>query len=295
MNSPRTTIWNAFSRIQLISDLPLRCVQAACLVAYMEDMIGGVSERLTRCEGLLIVTMRDLLSDLSFIVSQDVTGTANVYDRAAPRYDHFRDLWLKAAGEQTENAMVEGLRSVLRPGARVLDAGAGTGAMSRQVLAAEPDAHLTMVDMSPNMLRQAPASHGSRVLSSVLELPFPDESFDLVVSSWVIETVPDPCQAVSEFLRVISPDGYVLYSFCSLPDGWLSRAGSRLFRKAVKKGFAGNFLDHTEEPWHDCSESRIARFHGGLSSFIVLRKCCSVAAAILPGSESSPAESREKD
>ena len=112
--------------------------------------------------------------------------------------------------------------------------------------------------------------------------PSPIISFDMVVSSWVIETVPDPRQAVREYLRVLSEDGYVLYTFCSLPSGWISRAGSRFLRDAVKKGFAGHFLDHTEEPWHDCHRSQIARFHGGLSTFVVLRKCCNVDKDVLP-------------
>jgi SAM-dependent methyltransferase len=49
----------------------------------------------------------------------------------------------------------------------------------------------------------------------VLELPFADDTFDVVASAWVIETVPDPMRAVSEYLRVIKQDGHVFYTFCS--------------------------------------------------------------------------------
>jgi ubiquinone/menaquinone biosynthesis C-methylase UbiE len=81
---------------------------------------------------------------------------------------------------------------------------------------------------------------GRRVGGDVLVLPFSANRYDAVVSAWVIETVADPVRAVSEHLRVLSTTGYLLYSFCSLPEGWLSRAGSLLLRKVVEKGFAGS-------------------------------------------------------
>jgi hypothetical protein len=104
----------------------------------------------------------------------------------------------------------------------------------------------------------------------------------VVVSAWVIETVADPVRAVSEYLRVLSTTGYLLYSFCSLPDGWFSRAGSLLLRKAVERGFAGNFLAAEETPWHNCERSRRWRFHGGLTTLVLLRKCCHVGSGVLP-------------
>jgi len=121
-----------------------------------------------------------------------------------------------------------------------------------------------------------------RLLGSVLELPFPDDSFDLVVSAWVIETVPDPMLAVSEFLRVLAPAGRLVYTFCSLPDGWFSRAGSAFLRNAVKRGFAGDFLPEERTPWHDCGRSHRQAFHGGLTTEITLAKCCAVGPHALP-------------
>ncbi len=174
------------------------------------------------------------------------------------------------------------LAEILRPGQRVLDAGAGTGAIARQVVALEPAARLTLLDLTPAMLAQAADVPGDKVQGSVLGLPFADETFDLVVSGWVIDTVPEPVHAVSEYLRVITPAGYVMYAFCSLPNGWLSRAGSALLRAAVGHGFAGKFLPESGTPWHDCERSRRERFHGGLSTLVVLRKCCPVGAGVIP-------------
>jgi SAM-dependent methyltransferase len=110
--------------------------------------------------------------------------------------------------------MLEDVRAVLRPGARVLDAGAGTGAPARQIVAMEPAADVTLLDASPAMLERATDFPGDHQVGDVQALPFADDSFDLVVGTWVIETVEDPIAAAREFVRVINDDGHVLYAFC---------------------------------------------------------------------------------
>ena len=120
------------------------------------------------------MTVNDVLSDLAFVVSQDSTNVKAIYDRAASRYEHFRDLWLCFAGGQAERAMLTMVRESICPGWRILDAGAGTGVLSRHVKSIEPTADICMLDFSEQMLRLAPETDGERVLGSVLELPFPD-------------------------------------------------------------------------------------------------------------------------
>lgn len=205
-----------------------------------------------------------------------------LYDRAADRYDYFRDLWLRLAGARAEQGLLDDLRHTLHPGATVLDAGCGTGALARQVLAIEPTAQLTLLDLSPLMLAKADDVPGDHIVGSVLDLPFPDDSFDFVLSGWVIETVPDPIAAVVEYLRVINPGGSVLYTFCSLPQGFFSRAGSSWLRSAVKHGFAGQFLPEERTPWHDCDRSHRLSTHGGLATQISLAKCCTVQPVPIP-------------
>lgn len=212
-----------------------------------------------------------------------------VYDRAAPSYDRFRALWLRLAGSGAEAAMLADVHPRLVPGAEVLDAGCGTGALSRLMREVEPDIALTMLDLSAAMLLRAADVPGERVQGSVLELPFDDASFDLVVCAWVIETVPDPARAVRELLRVMRPGGIAVYTFCSLPDGWWSLAGSAWLREAVGRGFAGQFLPPQRTPWHDCENSHLLRFGHGLSTEVVLSDCCAVADPVLPLRASSPA------
>lgn len=228
------------------------------------------------------VTKTKLLDALSYLLSRGADDPQAVYERVAYQYDQFRSLWIGFAGASMENLMFADLREILQPGQRVLDAGAGTGALSREIHALQPDVQLTMLDLSPAMLARTADIPGEHIEGSVLELPFPDNSFDLVVSGWVIETVPDPMQAVAEYLRVIQPAGYVLYTFCSIPHGWVSLAGTALLRAAVESRFSGHFLAPEETPWHDCERSRRVCSHAGLTTYIVLRKCCPIGPGIMP-------------
>lgn len=86
----------------------------------------------------------------------------------------------------------------------ILDAGAGTGAMSRRLAQTLPHLHPVLVDISSGMLARASDLHDPRVIASVDVLPFPDDTFDVVMSAWVIETVDSPAAAVTEMLRVLS-------------------------------------------------------------------------------------------
>jgi ubiquinone/menaquinone biosynthesis C-methylase UbiE len=229
-----------------------------------------------------------LIDDLHLLRGAPSDDVQAVYDRVAPDYDRFRLGWLTIAGRSAEQAMLADLDAVLKPRARVLDAGCGTGALSRQMLASCPAINLTMLDISPEMLARTADLPGARLQGSLLELPFADDSFDVVVSAWVIETVPDPLAAVTELVRVLAPDGLLVYTFCSLPEGWVSRAGSTLLRAAVEHGFAGEFLDDTHTPWHDCASSHRHSFRGGLTTEIALGKCCTVSAGVLPTTPSGP-------
>ncbi len=228
--------------------------------------------------------MSALLDDVDLLLTHAPADPLAVYERAAEGYEQFRALWVHLAGGAVEQVMVDDLTATLTPGARVLDAGCGTGTLSRRIREMQPAVQLTLLDLSPAMLAHTADIPGEKRVGSVMALPFPDNAFDVVVSSWVIETVPDPIKAVSEYLRVINADGYVFYTFCSLPGGFVSRAGTALLRAAVENRFAGRFLPLDETPWHNCERSRRVQSHTGLTTFVCLRKCCAVAAPILPAS-----------
>jgi arsenite methyltransferase len=103
----------------------------------------------------------------------------------------------------------------LEPGERVLDLGSGAGTDS--LIAAQmvgEDGSVTGVDMTPEMLakaRQAASEMGVRnvefVEAEAERLPFPDESFDVVISNGVIDLIPDKDAVFDELFRVLRSGG----------------------------------------------------------------------------------------
>jgi ubiquinone/menaquinone biosynthesis C-methylase UbiE len=105
----------------------------------------------------------------------------------------------------------------LRPGERVLDLGSGAGTDS--LVAAQMvgnEGRVAGIDMTPEMLAKARAvaeEMGARnvefVEGEVERLPFPDSSFDVVISNGVIDLVPDKDAVFSEIHRVLVPGGRI--------------------------------------------------------------------------------------
>jgi arsenite methyltransferase len=105
----------------------------------------------------------------------------------------------------------------LLPGERVLDLGSGAGTDSLvAALMVAPDGHVTGIDMTEEMLAKARAAaaamgagHVQFVEGDAEQLPFPDESFDVVISNGVVDLVPDKDAVFSELFRVLRPGGRI--------------------------------------------------------------------------------------
>ena len=143
-------------------------------------------------------------------------ATGLVLHRAAA-YDFF--VWLSTGGR--EGAMRERILGLarLQPGEAVLDVGCGTGTLAiaakQQVGAA---GRVEGIDASPEMLaRAAKKARRAGMDVSFTEapaqaLPFPDASFDVVLTSVMLHHLPRPArtQCASEMRRVLKPGGRVL-------------------------------------------------------------------------------------
>jgi arsenite methyltransferase len=103
------------------------------------------------------------------------------------------------------------------PGERVLDLGSGAGTDS--LIAAQmvgEQGHVTGIDMTQEMLakaRAAAAEMGAMnvefVEGEAERLPFPDASFDVVISNGVIDLIPDKDAVFIELFRVLAPGGRI--------------------------------------------------------------------------------------
>lgn len=102
----------------------------------------------------------------------------------------------------------------LRPGLRALDVGAGPGLLAQDLAErAGPSGWVVGVDPSPDMLRLAQArTAGSRVCyvqGTATALPVAGQTFDLAVSTQVLEYVPEIDVAIEEMKRAVRTGGTV--------------------------------------------------------------------------------------
>lgn len=125
-------------------------------------------------------------------IADDFDSVVNMYDTNRRMDVVFNEL------------LIENLRRK-----HVLDAGCGTGWFSAG--AANRGANVTSMDVGPELLKQvAKKCKSKRVIGSILEMPFKNNSFDFIISSEVIEHVTDQQKAISEIHRVLKPNGILV-------------------------------------------------------------------------------------
>jgi ubiquinone/menaquinone biosynthesis C-methylase UbiE len=113
---------------------------------------------------------------------------------------------------------------------RGLEIGAGTGYFALNLLGAGALGSAVCTDISPGMLAALEANAArlghtvETVATQAEDLPFADESFDLVFGHAVLHHLPEPALALSEFRRVLRPGGTVVFA------GEPSRTGDLIAR-----------------------------------------------------------------
>jgi ubiquinone/menaquinone biosynthesis C-methylase UbiE len=113
----------------------------------------------------------------------------------------------------------------------LLDVGTGPGVLLVELARRRPDLRLTGIDLSADMAALAQRNltpFGARAtarVGDVTDLPFPDRSFDLIVSSLSLHHWDEPEAAVPELARVLRPGGRLyVYDFRFAPFDALAAA-----------------------------------------------------------------------
>jgi len=146
-----------------------------------------------------------------------VTDQAERYDRIAEGYAR----WWAPVIAPSARAVLDRFDGVLdgRP-VRLLDVGSGTGTLSLAALGRWPEAQVDAIDASREMVlatQAGAAQHPGaatriRAVTAFADaLPFPDNTFDAVVSSFVLQLVPNRFRALREIHRVLRPGGSLAY------------------------------------------------------------------------------------
>lgn len=167
----------------------------------------------------------------------------------------------------------------LAPGAKVLDAGCGTGLLTLALLKViDMPVQFTAVDLSATSMATAVRAVKEQMgraqqvgfsQANVLSLPFGDNTFDLIVTSGVLEYVPLP-EGFGELARVLAPGGHLLH--LPVRPSLASRFLELLFH--FKTHPPHEVEENTSRHFRIIAHHRFPRFHviGWTKSAVVAQK-----------------------
>ncbi len=142
--------------------------------------------------------------------SVSVEYVEKLYNRFSSFYDLIYGLKVFDNGRELAHEVLD-----LFPGAQLLEAGVGTG-LSVPLL--PRNIEITAIDVSQRMLNQTRKRLDSLDINNVqlfkmdaMHLEFPDNSFDRILASYFISTVPDPVKVILEMKRVCRPQGKLVF------------------------------------------------------------------------------------
>ncbi len=135
-----------------------------------------------------------------------------MFDRIARRYVLMNSLMTLGRDRAWRRMVVE--KAALPPGGRLLDVAIGTGDIALEALRWDESIRVVGADFSQGMMRVGRSRPGGdRVIwveADAYRLPFPDASFDAVVSGFLVRNVGDVAAVFREQVRVVRPGGRVV-------------------------------------------------------------------------------------
>ena len=155
-------------------------------------------------------------------IAQMFSQIAHSYDRANHILSFNRDrAWRRIVVQH----------AAPKPRERLLDLCTGTGDVAIEFAKACPEIEIVGLDLSEEMLRvarkkltQMSLDHRVRlVVGDALELPFAENSFEIVTIAFGLRNLPDRARGLREIYRVLSPGGRAFIVEFSLPQSSLVR------------------------------------------------------------------------
>jgi demethylmenaquinone methyltransferase / 2-methoxy-6-polyprenyl-1,4-benzoquinol methylase len=164
-----------------------------------------------------------------------------MFTAIAPRYDllnhllsaNIDKLWWRRTARKFANILAE-------PGVKVLDLCCGTGDMALALQKQAPQAEITGADFSHTMLVLASKKNSQPrrikwIEADALQLPFPDQSFDLVTSAFGFRNLADYDAGLREIFRVLRPGGECGILEFSEPQGTMGKVYDVYFKSVLPR------------------------------------------------------------
>ena len=145
--------------------------------------------------------------------------------------------WETPAGKRRWDRRVKMLTSHIAAGMEVLEIGCAVGYFTKEI--AKSNAHVTAIDISPDLLEVAKKSVKSSNVTfqvdNAYDLSFQDNSFDTIVGSSILHHL-DVDKAFAELYRVLKPGGVIYFTEPNMlnPQVFLERH-TALFGYLIKK------------------------------------------------------------
>ncbi|MFQ5793718.1 MAG: class I SAM-dependent methyltransferase [Candidatus Bipolaricaulia bacterium] len=118
-----------------------------------------------------------------------------------------------------------------KPGQSYLDVGTGNGAAPIYI-ARKHDLNVIGIDVDPEQIRIAQENskdidNARFLMHDATQLPFQGNEFDIVSTNKVTHHIPNWEDALAEMIRVLKPNGYLIYSDLVYPK-WIASIGKRV-------------------------------------------------------------------
>jgi demethylmenaquinone methyltransferase / 2-methoxy-6-polyprenyl-1,4-benzoquinol methylase len=154
---------------------------------------------------------------------------AQMFSQIAHRYDRANHILSFNRDRAWRKILVQ--HAAPKPGERLLDLCTGTGDVAIEFAKACPEMEIVGLDLSQEMLRvareklaQLSLDHRVRlIVGNALELPFAENSFEIVSQAFGLRNLPDRARGLKEIYRVLSPGGRALIVEFSIPQSFLMR------------------------------------------------------------------------
>lgn len=120
------------------------------------------------------------------------------------------------------------IKPYLKANLSILDCGCGQGTMTLDFADQISPGKVVGIDISEKILQAAKENASSKNVSNVsfqqanvLDLPFPDNTFDIVYAQTLLAHLPEPMRAIHEMKRVVKAGGIIAAKECYLSSWFL--------------------------------------------------------------------------